>query len=94
MSLMTELEIIGLIPQALVGLVLAGFAWAFKSWASIVKESSNVILEKLETLYAEFHNHRLDTEKRITRNETKLYEMERRIDRTEAIEKKRNGNSK
>jgi hypothetical protein len=91
---MTELEFLGIIPEILVGLVLGGFAWAFKSWAHIVKESSNIILEKLETLYIEFHAHRLDTEKRITRNETLLDNMERRMTRCESLEKKRNGTSK
>ena len=62
----------GYIPEIVVGLVLAVFGWAFKSWSATIKDTSNRILERLEKLASEFHHHRIETERRVTRVETKV----------------------
>ncbi len=59
------------VPELIVGFVLLIFGAAFRHWASTVKESSQRILERLERLYGEFHDYRINIEKRMTKLETK-----------------------
>ena len=47
-------------------------AWGFRSWSTALKETTNKILSKLEYLTQEFHAHKVDVERRVTRVETKV----------------------
>lgn len=70
--------------EILVGGVLMVFGFAFQSWAKGLRISTDRILEKLEGLVVEFHNHRVDIENRVTRVETKV-DIDR-LERREARE--------
>ncbi len=69
------------IPEIVVGLILAGFAWAFRSWAETLRNSSEKILEKLERLARDFHSHKIINENRLTSVESELKAIERDISR-------------
>lgn len=58
--------------EMLVAGVLAMFGWGFKSWSSSIKQATDTILAQLESLQKEFHQHRIDVERRVTRVETKV----------------------
>lgn len=58
--------------QIFVGVVLIVFGAAFRSWSATLKGVSDKILSKLEYLSHEFHEHRVDVEKRVTRVETQV----------------------
>lgn len=74
-------DLVAIAPNLIVGLVLAGFAWAFRSWSESIKGSTQVILNELKGLSLEFHKHRIDYEKRATKVEVELAALERRITR-------------
>jgi hypothetical protein len=68
--------------EIVLGTFFTVLAWAFKSWADSLKEAisaartmSSTILHKLDILVSDFHNHRVVTERRITRVETKLEQV-------------------
>lgn len=67
-----EQFIVSYFGELLVGGVLMMLAWAFKSWSTSIKEATNSILSKLDYLTKEFHQHRIDIERRVTRVETKV----------------------
>ena len=52
--------------EILVGAALIIFGWAFRNWSGTIKKTSSEVLSKLERLIAEFHNHKLDVEHRVT----------------------------
>jgi hypothetical protein len=58
--------------EILVAGVLAVFGWAFKSWSGSIKQATDSILLGLNSLQKEFHQHRVDVERRVTRVETKV----------------------
>lgn len=58
--------------EMLVAGVLAMFGWGFKSWSSSIKQATDSILTGLKHLQNEFHQHRVDVERRVTRVETKV----------------------
>lgn len=59
------------IGELIVGSVLMLLAWGFKAWSVSIKDATISILDKLDYLTKEFHQHRVDIERRITRVETK-----------------------
>ncbi len=59
------LELLIVIPIAIAG-------WGFKSWSSALKSTTSQILIKLDYLMQEFHQHKVDVERRVTRVETKV----------------------
>lgn len=69
------------IPQLVIGAVLAGFAWAFKAWSATLKETSARILDKLEVLGREFHEHRMNNAQRLTKVESEVHHLCKRLDR-------------
>ncbi len=67
------------IGEIIVGVVLAIFGLAFRSWSMRLSDGikkldqiERVLLTKLEALSAEFHEHTIRTEARVTRVETKV----------------------
>lgn len=58
--------------EILVAGVLALFGWAFKSWSTSIKQATADILNLQKELQREFHQHRVDVERRVTRVETKV----------------------
>lgn len=67
------------VGEIVVGIVLAIFGLAFRSWSMRLSEGikkldqiERVLLQKLELLSKEFHEHTLRTEARVTRVETKV----------------------
>lgn len=58
--------------EIIVGSVLSLLAWSFRSWSAALKETTTKILNKLEYLTQEFHQHKVDVERRVTRVETKV----------------------
>ena len=74
------MDIPTLLPEILVGIVLGGFAWAFKGWSAAIERASEKILERLDRLTATFQEHRLLVEKRVTKVETEIQDLRRRFD--------------
>lgn len=68
------------LPEIIVGLTIGGFAWAFKSWSATLERSSERIIEKLDKLAMTFQEHRLVVEKRVTRIETEVEGLKRRME--------------
>lgn len=68
------------IGELMVGMVLAVFGYAFKSWSRAITDSTAKIIAELKGLSTEFHKHRIDVERRVTRIETKVDEIEKRVD--------------
>ncbi len=67
------------IGEVVVGIVLAIFGLAFRSWSARLSEGikkldqiETALLKKLEALSVEFHEHTIRTEARVTRVETKV----------------------
>ena len=75
------MDLANYVPEIIVGLVLAAFAWSFRAWSYTINENSEKILTRLEKLSLEFHNHRIQTENRVTRVETELTGLIRQLDR-------------
>ena len=63
--------------ELLVSCVLAVFGFAFRSWSTAITTSTAKISADLKNLLSEFHKHRIEVERRVTRIETKVDEMER-----------------
>lgn len=64
--------------QLVIGLILIVFGAAFKSWSTTLKDVTEKILGKLDYLTKEFHQHRVDVEKRVTRVETQVESLLRK----------------
>lgn len=77
--------------EILTGIVLGLFALAFRSWSSALSNSTERILGKLESLVKEFHHHRVETERRVTRMETKVDDIEKLITRFHEPNQKTDG---
>lgn len=73
-------ELTNLLPEIIIGIVLGGFAWAFKGWSTAIERASEKILERLDRLTSTFQEHRLLVEKRVTKVETELGDLKRRMD--------------
>ena len=74
------MDIPTIIPELIVGVVLGGFAWAFKGWSAAIERASEKILERLDRLTSTFQEHRLLVEKRVTKVETEIESLKRRFD--------------
>ena len=59
---------------------MGGFAWAFKGWSATIERASEKIIEKLDKLSSTFQEHRLLVEKRVTKVETEVDAIRRRIE--------------
>lgn len=68
------------IGEIVVGLILIIFGFAFRGWATAIKDSTSTILQSLEKLAKEFHEHVIKTENRVTKVETKMDRLERDCD--------------
>jgi hypothetical protein len=73
-------ELTAFIPELIVGIVLGGFAWAFKGWSAAIERASEKILERLDRLTSTFQQHQLLVEKRITKVETEIEGLKRRFE--------------
>lgn len=78
---MVETVLANFIPEIIVGVILAGFAWSFRGWSKVIDSRAGDILNKLEKLSKELHEHRLEYEKRATTLEVEVRTLERRITR-------------
>lgn len=58
--------------ELLMSMVLGAFAWAFRSWSFGISRATDKIITELKGLTREFHQHRIDVERRVTRVETKV----------------------
>lgn len=74
------MDIPTILPEVVVGIVLGGFAWAFKGWSAAIERASEKILERLDRLTSTFQEHRLLVEKRVTKVETEIQDLKRRFD--------------
>ena len=74
------MDLATLLPEILMGIILGGFAWAFKGWSAAVERASEKILERLDRLTATFQEHRLLVEKRVTKVETEVDSLKRRFE--------------
>ncbi len=86
------MELMDYIGEIVVGLVLLGFAVAFRTWGNRLrdmsidfKEISHKMFDRLDSLAKEFHVHTLKTEGRVTRVETKIESL------TDEVRGRRNG---
>jgi hypothetical protein len=64
--------------ELMIGMVLAVFGAGFRNWSSAIKESTRQIIGELKLLAKEFQSHRIEIEKRVTRVETRIENMERK----------------
>jgi hypothetical protein len=60
------------LSEIIIGGVLGGFAWAFRAWASTIRETSERILERLDEVSQELHKHRLNNAERLARVEAEI----------------------
>ena len=67
------------VTEVVVGIVMGGFAWAFRAWASTIRETSERILERIDELTRELHTHRLNNAERLTRVESEIKHLERKL---------------
>lgn len=58
--------------ELVVGIVLTVFGFGFRSWSNTISESTRTIIAELKTVSRDLHNLRIETERRVTRVETKL----------------------
>jgi len=73
MEELTLMEVVAAFAgEILVGSILMVMGFIFQSWAKGLRSNTDRILQKLEGLVIEFHNHRVDIENRVTRVETKV----------------------
>ena len=63
------MELTNYIGEIVGGVVLALLAWGFKSWSQSIRSATTEILARLDYLTKEFHQHRIDVERRVTRVE-------------------------
>lgn len=63
------------VSEIVIGGVLAGFAWAFRAWASTIRETSERILARLDEVSRELHRHRLSNAERLTRVEAEIHHL-------------------
>ena len=61
--------------ELIVGLVLFVFGWGFNSWSKALQKTSR----EFATMVVEFQRFRLESEKRLTRIETQLDTITRRV---------------
>ena len=76
-----ECALMDYVSEIIIGTILGGFAWAFRAWAQTIRETSERILEKLDSLSSEFSKHRLNNAERLTRAETELHHIAERLNR-------------
>lgn len=86
------MDLIGVLPELIMGVILGAFAWAFRAWASTIGRSSDRILERLSKISAELHTHRLNNESRMMKVETDLKHLFKRLDQCD-IKRHNNNNS-
>lgn len=76
----TEEFIIQFLPEVIVGLILSALVWSFKSWSLNMTNQIDKILTRVDRLTQEFHDYRVENEGRLTRTETELKSIHRRLD--------------
>ena len=76
-----ETVLMGLVPELIAGIILTGFAWAFRSWSITLRSSSEKIISKLDCLAKDFHSHKLMVEHRVTSVEISYLELQKQVDR-------------
>ena len=74
------MDLPNLLPELIIGIVLGGFAWAFKGWSAAIERASEKILERLDRLTSTFQEHRLLVEKRVTKVETEVETLKRKFE--------------
>lgn len=74
------MDLPSLLPELIIGVVLGGFAWAFKGWSAAIERASEKILERLDKLTSTFQEHRLLVEKRVTKVETEVETLKRKVE--------------
>ena len=66
----------GFLPDHLfeigVSVFLAVLGWSFKNWSGAIERTSKEVLGKLDKVYQEFHNHRIEVEHRVTKVEAQI----------------------
>lgn len=72
--------LIQFLPELIVGLVLSALVWSFKSWSLTMTSQIEKILSRVDRLTKEFHDYRVENEGRLTRAETDLKNIYRRLD--------------
>lgn len=60
----------------MVALFVAGFAWGFRSWATTIRESTDRIIRKLETMASEVHSHRVESIEAFARLDERVKALE------------------
>lgn len=72
--------LIQFLPELIVGLVLSALVWSFKTWSLSMTVQIDKILTRVDRLTQEFHDYRVENEGRLTRAETDLKNIYRRLD--------------
>lgn len=60
------------VGEIVVGLVLLAFAAGFSRWSVTLRDAMHKVMDKLDAISKEFHQHAITTERRVTRVETKI----------------------
>lgn len=73
--------------ELIVGIVLGIFGLSFRSWAQMlgswkttVEKSTGRVFDSIESLATDYHNHKVESERRIARLEAKVEQLERRCE--------------
>ena len=62
--------------EGIVTLFVAGFAWGFRAWAVAIRESTDIIVRKLDAMARDFHNHRTESLERLARLDERVRALE------------------
>ena len=78
--------------ELVVGIVLAVFGWGFTSWSQTLSRSTKDIIARFSNFMMDYHNHKIESERRITKLETQVEELEKMChDNRRRHDSKRNG---
>jgi len=67
--------------EIIAGLVLVVFGWGFTSWSTTLSNSTTDIISKFTGFINDYHKHKLESERRLTRMETQVQDLARRLEK-------------
>jgi len=66
----------GYIFESIIGIFVAGLTWGFRSWSASIKDSTNIIISKLEKMTESIHRHRVENTEAFARLDERVKALE------------------